>query len=70
MREATVRDVLMEIVQEDVDKRVNERVNAKERETLAFSIKKMMANLKLTLEQAMDVLSIPQSQRQTYASLV
>ena len=29
-----------------------------------------MANLKLTLEQAMDVLSIPQSQWQTYTGLV
>ena len=64
--EITVRDVLMEIVQEDVDK----RVNAKERETLASSIKNVMANLKLTLEQAMDVLSIPLSQRDMYASLV
>lgn len=61
-----MRDVLMEIVQEDVDK----RVNAKERETTVDYIKKMMANLKLTLEQAMDALDIPQSQRDTYASLV
>ena len=72
--EITVRDVLMEIVQEDVDKRVREQVStaeaAKERETLASSIKNVMANLKLTLEQAMDALSIPQSQRDTYASLV
>ena len=65
-----MRDVLMEIVQEDVDKRVNERVNAEVRETTADHIKNVMANLKLTLVQAMDVLSIPQSQRQIYASLV
>ena len=72
--EITMRDVLMEIVQEDVDKRVNEQVNitkaATERETLASSIKNVMSNLKLTLEQAMDALSIPQSQRDMYASLV
>jgi len=68
--EVTVRDVLMEIVKDAVDERVNERVNAKERETLAFSIKKMMTHLKLSLEQAMDVLSIPQAQRQIYAGLV
>ena len=61
-----MKDILMEIVKD----RVEEQVNAKERETLVFSIKKMMANLKLTLEQAMDVLSIPQTQRQTYAGLV
>ena len=64
--EITVRDVLMEIVQEDVDK----RVNAKERETTVGYIKKIMTNLKLTLSQAMDALSIPQAQRQTYAALV
>ena len=65
-----MRDVLMEIVQEDVDKRVSTAKSATERETLASSIKNVMANLKLTLEQAMDALSIPQSQRQIYASLV
>ena len=64
--EVAVRDVLMEIVQD----RVDERVNAKERETLAFSIRKIMKSFKVTLEQAMDALSIPQSQRQTYAALV
>ncbi|MBQ9564533.1 MAG: hypothetical protein IJU98_02995 [Synergistaceae bacterium] len=72
--EITVRDVLMEIVQEDVDKRVDERVSiakaATKQETTVDYIKKMMANLKLTLEQAMDALDIPQLQRQTYAGLV
>ena len=64
--ETAMRDVLMEIVQDKVD----ERVNAKERETTANHIRKMMTKLKFTLEQAMDVLSIPQAQRQTYAALV
>ncbi|MBQ9526519.1 MAG: hypothetical protein IJR68_02815 [Fretibacterium sp.] len=68
--EVAMRDVLMEIVQEDVDKRVSTAEAAKERETLVSSIKNVMVNLKLTLEQAMDALSIPQSQRDTYASLV
>ena len=61
-----MKDVLMEMVKDAVD----ERVNAKERETTVDHIKKMMANLKLTLEQAMDALSIPQFQRKTYAGLV
>ena len=61
-----MRDVLMEMVKDRVDEKVSET----KRETLAFSIKKMMTNLKLTLEQAMDVLSIPPAQRDTYAGLV
>ena len=69
-----MKDVLMEMVKDRVDERVNEQVNitraATERQTLASSIKNVMTNLKMTLEQAMDALSIPQSQRQTYAALV
>ena len=64
--ENAMKDVLMEMVKD----RVEERVNAKERETTVNHIKKMMVNLKFTLEQAMDALSIPQSQQQTYAGLV
>ena len=65
-----MRDVLMEMVKDTFEERVNERVNAEVRETTVDHIKKMMAKLKVTLEQAMDVLSIPQTQRQTYAGLV
>ena len=69
-----MRDVLMEIVQEDVDKRVREQVSsakaATERETLASSIKNVMASFGVTIEKAMDALKIPLSQRDTYASLV
>ena len=65
-----MKDVLMEMVKDRIEERVNERVNAEVRETTVDHIKKMMAKLKVTLEQAMDVLSIPQTQRQTYAGLV
>ena len=68
--ESAVRDVLMEIVQEDVDKQVNERVNAKERETTVSHLKDIMASFGVTIEKAMDALKIPLSQRDTYASLV
>ena len=64
--EITMRDVLMEIVQEDVARERRDQ----ERETKIIDIKNVMANLKLTLVQAMDALNIPQSQRDTYASLV
>ena len=39
-------------------------------ETIIASIKNLMSNLKLTLEQAMDALDIPQADRATYAGLV
>ena len=57
---------LMKVFAEDV----NEQVRAKEQETLVSSIKNLMTNLKLTLEQAMDALSIPQSDRATYTELI
>ena len=34
------------------------------------NIQNLMRNLKLTVEQAMDALSIPQAQREMYAGLV
>ena len=80
--EFTMRDVLMEMVKDTFEERLRERVNeqvneqlsiaeaAKERETKAIDIRNLMANLKLTLSQAMDALGIPQLQRQTYAALV
>ena len=43
---------------------------AKEQQTTVNHINGIMENLKLTVEQAMDALSIPQSQRSTYAGLV
>ena len=61
-----MRDVLMEIVQDRVDEIADQR----ERETTAMNLKSLMANLKFTVEQAMDALSIPQAQRSTYARLV
>ena len=61
-----MEDVLMEIVKD----RVDEKVNAKEQQTTVTHIRDIMKNLKLTAEQAMDALSIPQSQRSTYAGLV
>ena len=59
-------DALMEIVKD----RVDERVDAERQQTTVNHIKDIMKNLKLTVEQAMDALSIPQSQRSIYAGLV
>ena len=45
-------------------------IEKKEQETTVNHIKKMMVNLKFTVEQAMDALSIPQEKRSIYAGLV
>ena len=63
-------DALMEIVKDRVDERVNTAVDTERQQTTVTHIKDIMKNLKLTAEQAMDALSIPQSQRSTYAGLV
>ena len=63
-------DVLMEIVKDKVDEKVSTAEAVKEQQTTVTHITDIMKNLKLTIEQAMDALSIPQSQRSTYASLV
>ena len=65
-RDQMMEDVLMEIVKD----RVDERVDAERQQTTVAHIRDIMKNLKLTAEQAMDALSIPLSQRSTYAGLV
>ena len=69
-----MEDVLMEIVKDRVDEKVQKAEKEKEQETrqetTVTHINDIMKNLKLTVEQAMDALSIPQSQRSIYAGLV
>lgn len=65
-----MEDVLMEIVKERVDEKVNKKEQETRQETKALDISSLMTNLKLTLEQAMDALNIPPSQREIYAGLV
>ena len=64
--EMDMKEVLMEMVKDRVEEKANER----ERETKISAIESLMINLKLTLEQAMEALSIPQSQWDTYAGLI
>ena len=61
---------LMEVMKEDVEKKVSMAEAAKEQQTTVTHINDIMTKLKYTAEQAMDLLSIPQSQRSTYAGLV
>ena len=69
-RDTAMRNVLMEIVQDDVNERISSAEVAKEQQTKALDIRNLMNNLKLTLEQAMDALGIPQTDRATYTNLV
>ena len=46
------------------------RANEREQQTRVLDIRNLMGNLKLTLEQAMDALNIPQADQATYAGLV
>ena len=49
---------------------VADAADAERQKTTVLYIKDIMTKLKYTAEQAMDLLSIPQSQRSTYAGLV
>ncbi len=55
-------EALKEIMKDEFEKR--------EQETTVKYLRDIMKNLKLSLDQAMDALSIPQPQRQMYAALV
>lgn len=68
--EMTMKDVLMEMVKDEVDKKVQEASQEASQETKILYIRNLMANLKFTAEQAMDALGIPQKDRATYTVLV
>lgn len=51
-------------------KAMEEMRNKKEQETIILNLHKMMKNLKLTLEQAMDALEIPTKDRGYYSSVI
>ncbi|MBR0411718.1 MAG: hypothetical protein IJI25_12100 [Eubacterium sp.] len=44
--------------------------NENTKQVMESNIRSIMKNLKLTVEQAMDALSVPQAQREMYAGLV
>ena len=60
----------MRAMSDGIEALLEKRAKERERQTRVFDIRSLMANLKLTLEQAMDALSIPQADRATYAGLV
>ena len=60
--ERTSADIFMEVYKDKIDELLNET----EKETRIIDIKNLMINRKFTVEQAMEALSIPQSQWDTY----
>ncbi len=68
--ERTSADIFMEVYKDKIEEQKEEQKIETERETKIIDIKNLMINLKLTVEQAMEALSIPQSQWDTYAGLV
>ena len=73
-RDRAMEDVLMEIVRHRVDEEIREAVDQTaevvRQQTTVANLNDIMKNLKLTVEQAMDALNIPQSQRGVYVGLV
>lgn len=61
----------MELLTDEAEKRGMERgmKQGKESERI-FSIRNIMANLQLTAEKAMDVLSIPKSEQARYKAML
>ena len=57
-------------VSKEVQDLIDKGADAREQKTTVDHIRNMMVNLKLTLEQAMDALGIPQDKRSIYAGLV
>ena len=70
-------DALMEILKDKVEEKVNaavaainEAANARNQQITVTHIRDIMTSFNLSVEQAMDVFDIPQSERMTYAELV
>lgn len=61
-REFTMCDALRELMKDDLDQAKHEGAQ----NSLSYSIAKMMTSLKLSAEQAMDVLEIPAAEREFY----
>jgi hypothetical protein len=69
-RDKEMEDRLMEILKDRVDERVNEAVAVKEREDAVAYLTAVIGNLGCTPEYAMDLMGIPEQQRDSYAELL
>ncbi|MCR5686049.1 MAG: hypothetical protein K6G81_11665 [Lachnospiraceae bacterium] len=57
-------------VSDGIQALLDKKTKEQEQETLLSSIRNLMTNLKLSLDQAMDALGIPQDKRSSYAWLI
>ena len=60
----------MIVFENEVKARLRDREQETKQKTTAYNLANLMSNLKWTLTQAMDALSIPQDQRETYVKLI
>ena len=63
-------DVLMEIVKDRVEEEVSSAVKEEKQQLTVAHISDIMKKLNYTAKQAMDLISVPQSQRSTYTKLL
>lgn len=76
--ENEMEDALMELLRDRIDREIDEKVREREQqvkeqvkqEEKLIAIKNVMKSLRISEEKAMDVLDIPQSQRETYMGLL
>ena len=72
VKEAASIDLDFEVKEGGVDmcEALERRYKEKEQNTKVIDIKNLMTNMKWTIEQAMDALSIPSDERAMYAGMV
>ncbi|MBR1710530.1 MAG: hypothetical protein IJ719_17175 [Clostridia bacterium] len=69
-RDNAMGDVLMEIVKDRVEEEVSSAVKEEKQQLTLAHISDIMKKLNYTAKQAMDLISVPQSQRSTYTKLL
>jgi hypothetical protein len=67
-RDAVMCQALQELMKDEIDAKINTAVATAETDTRIDDIKNIMSTLKYTPEQAMDLLKIPQENRNLYMS--
>ncbi len=70
MNVAILRTQADEILEQGIEQGIEQGEKKGQQETLVSSIKNVMDSLQCNIERAMDVIKIPQDQRNMYAGLV
>ena len=69
-RDGDMGEAMRRVMKDDLEKERSEGEQCGEQNAKAMDIKNLMSNMKWTIEQAMDALSIPPEQRSMYAGLI